>query len=224
MKTEMRENTLNHYCGDHSKCHHPAHQGYQWKNRDIPEAQASLRRYLAEGSKIIRKVDPPSGSTQANESFRAVKGKYTNKRLNLMTSTEARFALGVISQLRNPGWQNELWSQQLEFDAWSTSSYSANSSLPFIIAKVRNIDACKKFCCEASFLVTTTQLSSPHLQKMTVQFKPSFKTLFQSRSFSADFQTSSTDQCPEWLTTVIGTVVLDRGAFRPVQSSWCLLE
>jgi hypothetical protein len=62
----------------------------------MPEAQASLRRYLAEGSKIIQKVDPLSGSTQANESFHAVKGKYTDKRLNATTSTEARFALGVI--------------------------------------------------------------------------------------------------------------------------------
>jgi hypothetical protein len=48
-KIEMWENTLNHYCGDGSKCHHPAHQGHQWKNWDMPEAQASLRRYLAEG-------------------------------------------------------------------------------------------------------------------------------------------------------------------------------
>jgi hypothetical protein len=75
---------------------------------DIREAQASLRRYLAEGSKIIHKVDPLGGSTQANESFHAVKGKYTNKRLNFTTSTEARFTLGVISQSRNPGWQDEL--------------------------------------------------------------------------------------------------------------------
>jgi hypothetical protein len=37
-----------------------------------------------------------------------VKGKYTDKRLNFTTSTEARFALGVISQSRNPGWQDEL--------------------------------------------------------------------------------------------------------------------
>jgi hypothetical protein len=52
-KIEMWENTIKHYCGDHSKCHHPAHQGDQWKNRDITEAQASLRLYLAERSKII---------------------------------------------------------------------------------------------------------------------------------------------------------------------------
>jgi hypothetical protein len=57
-KTEMWENTLNHNCGDHSKCHHPAHQDYQSKNRDMPEAQASLRRCLTEGSKIIQEVDP----------------------------------------------------------------------------------------------------------------------------------------------------------------------
>jgi hypothetical protein len=79
-KIEMCENTLNHYCGDHSKCHHPAHQGYQWKNRDMPEAQASLQRYLAEESKVIQKVNPFSGATQANEFFHVVKGKYTDKR------------------------------------------------------------------------------------------------------------------------------------------------
>jgi hypothetical protein len=28
-KIEIWENTLNHYCSDHSKCHHPAHQGCQ---------------------------------------------------------------------------------------------------------------------------------------------------------------------------------------------------
>jgi hypothetical protein len=74
----------------------------------MPEAQASLRRYLAEGSKIIQKVDPLGGSTQANEPFHAVKGKYTDKPLNSTTSTEARFAMGVISQSRNSGWQDEL--------------------------------------------------------------------------------------------------------------------
>jgi hypothetical protein len=37
-----------------------------------------------------------------------VKGKYPDKRLNFTISTEARFALGVISQSRNPGWQDEL--------------------------------------------------------------------------------------------------------------------
>jgi hypothetical protein len=92
----MWENTLNHYCGDHSKCHHLAHQGYQWTNLDISEAQASLRLCLAEGSKIIQEVDPLSGSTQANDSFHAVKGKSTDKRMNFTTSTEARFALGAI--------------------------------------------------------------------------------------------------------------------------------
>jgi hypothetical protein len=74
----------------------------------MPEAQASLRQYLAEGSKSIQKVGTLSGSTQANQSFHAVKGKYTDKRLNFTTSTEARFALGVVSQSRNPGWQDEL--------------------------------------------------------------------------------------------------------------------
>jgi hypothetical protein len=67
-----------------------------------------LRRYLAEGSKIIQKNAPLSGPTQANESFHAVKGKYTDKRLNFTTLTGARFALGAISQSRNPGWQNDL--------------------------------------------------------------------------------------------------------------------
>jgi hypothetical protein len=67
-----------------------------------------LRRYLAEASKIIQKIDPLSGSTQANESFHAVKGKYTDKRLNFTTLTDARFALGAISQSRNPGWQDDL--------------------------------------------------------------------------------------------------------------------
>jgi hypothetical protein len=38
------------------------------------EAQASARRYLAEGPKIIQKVDSLSGSTEADESFHAVKG------------------------------------------------------------------------------------------------------------------------------------------------------
>jgi hypothetical protein len=37
-----------------------------------------------------------------------VKGKYTDKPLNSTTSTEARLALGVISQSRNPGCQDEL--------------------------------------------------------------------------------------------------------------------
>jgi hypothetical protein len=42
MKIEMRENAFDHYCGDHSKCDHRAHQGYQWKNGEMLEAQASL--------------------------------------------------------------------------------------------------------------------------------------------------------------------------------------
>jgi hypothetical protein len=32
-KIEMSENGLNRYFGDHSKCDHSAHLGYQWKNR-----------------------------------------------------------------------------------------------------------------------------------------------------------------------------------------------
>jgi hypothetical protein len=71
----MWENAFSHSCGDHSKRDHPAHQGYQWKNRDMPEAEASLRRYLAEGSKIIQEVSTLAGLTQVNESFHAVKGK-----------------------------------------------------------------------------------------------------------------------------------------------------
>jgi hypothetical protein len=53
-KIEMQENPLDNYCGDHTECNHPAHQAYQWKNRDMPEAQASLRRYLTEGSKSFK--------------------------------------------------------------------------------------------------------------------------------------------------------------------------
>jgi hypothetical protein len=45
-------------------------------------------------------IDPLSRSTQAKESFHAVKGKDTDKRSNFTTSTEARFALGEISQSR----------------------------------------------------------------------------------------------------------------------------
>jgi hypothetical protein len=67
-----------------------------------------LRRHVAEEPKIIQKADPLSGSTQANESFHAVKGRYTDKHLNFTISAEARFALGVISQSRNPGWQDGL--------------------------------------------------------------------------------------------------------------------
>jgi hypothetical protein len=39
-------------------------------------------------------------------SFHAVKRKYTNKRLNFTTSTEARLPPGVIFQSRNRGWQD----------------------------------------------------------------------------------------------------------------------
>jgi hypothetical protein len=101
-KIEMWENTLNHYCGGHSKCYHPAHQGYHWKNRDMPEAQPSLRRYLAEGSNVIQKLESLTGSTSANESFQAMKGKYTNKCLNFTILTEALLALGWIVS-PNPG-------------------------------------------------------------------------------------------------------------------------
>jgi hypothetical protein len=73
----------------------------------MPEAQPGLRRHLDEGSKNIQKLDPFSGSTQANESFHAVKGKYTDKRLNFTISPDARLALGIIGLSRNPGWQDE---------------------------------------------------------------------------------------------------------------------
>jgi hypothetical protein len=33
---------LSHDCDDRFKCHHPAHQGHYWKERDIPETRASL--------------------------------------------------------------------------------------------------------------------------------------------------------------------------------------
>jgi hypothetical protein len=85
-KIEMWENAFNHYCGDHSKCDHRAHHGYQWKNRDMPEAELILQRYLVEGSKIIQKVNALSGSTPANESFYVIKGEYTDVRLNFITS------------------------------------------------------------------------------------------------------------------------------------------
>jgi hypothetical protein len=68
----------------------------------MTESQASLPLHLAEGSENMQKVDPPSGSTQANESFHAVKAKYTDKRLNFTISTEARFAL-VQCPSRFPG-------------------------------------------------------------------------------------------------------------------------
>jgi hypothetical protein len=107
-KIEIWENTLHHYCGHDSKRHHPEHHGYQWKDRDMPEPQAGLQWYLAEGPRIIQKVGPLSGSTQANEFFQVVKGMYTDKRLNFAILTELRFALGVMSQSRNPGWHDEL--------------------------------------------------------------------------------------------------------------------
>jgi hypothetical protein len=65
------------------------------------EAQVGLRRYLAEGSGIIQKVDPFVGATQATESFHAAEGKYPEKHLNFITSTEAHFALRVIPPSRN---------------------------------------------------------------------------------------------------------------------------
>jgi hypothetical protein len=107
-KIEMSENTLGRYCGDRSKCHHPAHQPCQWRNGDMPEVQPSLRRYRSEGLKIIQEFDTHSGSTQVNESFHVVKAKYIDKRLNFTTSTEARFPPGAISKSRSPGWPDEL--------------------------------------------------------------------------------------------------------------------
>jgi hypothetical protein len=109
-RVEEWENALNHYCGDHSRCADPEHQGYKWRYRANPAAQDTLREYLAEGPKIIRKVDPLRGSTQANESFHAVKAKYVDKRLNLPGSTEGRLALAVIAHSGGPGWTQELRS------------------------------------------------------------------------------------------------------------------
>jgi hypothetical protein len=84
-KIEMWENVLNHCCRDHSKCYHPAHQGYQWKNRYMLEDYAGLRPLLPEGSEIVQKIDPLTGSTEANELCHDVRGKYTNKYLNFTT-------------------------------------------------------------------------------------------------------------------------------------------
>jgi hypothetical protein len=74
-KVETWESAYGHFCGDHTGCPNPTHQGYQWRHRDDPAARETLTRYLAEGSKVIRKVDPLQGSTQWNESFHAVKAK-----------------------------------------------------------------------------------------------------------------------------------------------------
>jgi hypothetical protein len=73
----------------------------------MPEAQASLQRHLAGQSKAVQQFNLFSGSAQANELFHAVKGKYTDKRLIFTSSTKPRFALGAISQYRNPDWQGE---------------------------------------------------------------------------------------------------------------------
>jgi hypothetical protein len=67
-----------------------------------------LRGHLAEGPRIIQKVDSLSESIQANDSFHAVKKKYTDKGLNFTTSTETHFVLGILSKFRNSGWQNQL--------------------------------------------------------------------------------------------------------------------
>lgn len=107
-KVEQWENAFQHYRGDHGKCPDPEHTGYLWRNRDDPEAQETLRGYLAAGSDIIRKVDPLTGSTQLNESFHNVKAKFADKRLDLKGSTEARFALSVISHSGGPRWEEEL--------------------------------------------------------------------------------------------------------------------
>jgi hypothetical protein len=45
-KDRMWEKALNHYCGDHSRCDHPAYQSYHWNKRDIPEAQINLRQHV----------------------------------------------------------------------------------------------------------------------------------------------------------------------------------
>jgi hypothetical protein len=64
---QQEENALNHYCGDLSNCNYPAHQGYQWKNRDIPGDQVISGRYLAEGSKVVQTLaHSPCRHKQAN--------------------------------------------------------------------------------------------------------------------------------------------------------------
>jgi hypothetical protein len=64
-------------------CHYPGYKGYQGKERNMTESQASLPRHLAEGSENMQKVDPPSGSTQANESFHAREGEVHRQVLEL---------------------------------------------------------------------------------------------------------------------------------------------
>jgi hypothetical protein len=101
-RVAMRENAYDHYCGDHTRCPRPGHEAYGWTHQKSPEARQTLKRYLAEGSKIIRKIDPLRGSTQWNESFHAVKAKYADKRQSFPGSTEARFALTVASHSGGP--------------------------------------------------------------------------------------------------------------------------
>jgi hypothetical protein len=67
-----------------------------------------LRPRLVEGPIITQKIDPLDGSTQANQFFHIVKGKYTDKCLNFETSIEAHFPLGITSQSGNPGSRGEL--------------------------------------------------------------------------------------------------------------------
>jgi hypothetical protein len=80
------------------------------------EAQASLRRYRADGPKISHKINLLAGSTQANDSFHASKPKYNDKPRNFTTSTEAGLALEGMSSSRNSGWQNER-NEALDFPA-----------------------------------------------------------------------------------------------------------
>jgi hypothetical protein len=68
-KVEMWDKAYSHYCGDQPKCDHPAYQSDQWKNGDTPEAQASLRWYLAEGSTIIQKLAHASGQHKRTTPF-----------------------------------------------------------------------------------------------------------------------------------------------------------
>jgi tRNA/tmRNA/rRNA uracil-C5-methylase (TrmA/RlmC/RlmD family) len=82
--------------------------GSSMKQRDNPEARKTLRRYLTEGSKVIKKIDPLMDSTQWNESQHAVKAKYADKRMSFPASTECRFALAVASHLGGPRWSEEL--------------------------------------------------------------------------------------------------------------------
>jgi hypothetical protein len=107
-KTEMWENASQHYCGNHSNCIDPNHSGFKWTNASNPEAQATLNNFISKGTNLLTSVKPSAGSTQANESFHAVKAKFADKRVNYPLSTPARFAISTISSNNQPGWEDDL--------------------------------------------------------------------------------------------------------------------